>query len=270
MKNILRTFKYLFKNIVPLAIFALPAALFFAFKYNSSYFLDYLLKIGEFSDKTLFDIYGHFSFLPSFNFFWLVFWLCALLLSFSLMLSYIERHMKYGIKSFFKSFTSINYTLLAVLPSAICIIGVAEVFSFLLAVLINLLKLSLSPIVPVILPIIYVLMNFLAFTVISVFAMWVPIKIITGYRNSDALRYSIRLFQGRQIKLFLGLVFPMVVASPIMMVIKAFATIEPINTIIYVLFYILLLSYYAVFVMVSYFDYTGTYRKDIKVPLFPR
>lgn len=268
MKNIISTIKYIFKNFVVLGFFALPAALFFAFKYNDSFFLDYLINIQKISNNTLIDIYAHFSILPSFNLLVVFFWFSVLLFSFCLMFSYIERDMKYGIKAFWRTFNTINETLLVLITACITIFITVELLSFIQAVFVNLFKFSLSPAVPFILPTIYTLMNVLCLMIISMAVMWIPIKLITGYSNRDSLRYAVRLFQGRQFKLFIGLAFPMLVMSPLMLLIKTFIPAGVFSGIIYVIFYIFMLEYYAVFLMVSYFDFTGTYRKDIKTSLF--
>lgn len=268
MKNIIQAIKYFFKNFFVLAIFALPAAVLFGLKYNASSFVDYLLNLNNIAQDTLGNIYFHFSLLPSFNVLSILGWLLAALLSFSLLSSYIERHMKYGIKSFFKAFTSLNYSILAILPTLITIVAFNELFAFLLAILINLLKLSPSSVVFYVLPAIYLLINVLLLTVSSFSAMWIPIKLITGYSNADAIRYSIRLCQSRQLGLIFGFAFPLFLMVPVMMVLKNFVPFDILNPIVYILFYIFMFGYYAAYIMVSYFDFSGTQRKDIVKKIF--
>lgn len=264
MKNIIRGIKYFFGNFFIMFLFSLPIAVMFAVKYNNSFFYDYILNLSGMETSTIFKIYSHFSLLPEFEILKIVLWIIILLLCFCLMFSYTERHMKFGIKSFVKSFKSVNYSVLAVLPAFLTVMSFEELFSFLISLFIKLFGLSQNEIINILLPVVFVLFYMVLFLIYSIIALWVPIKMVTGYSNKDAIRYSIRLSQGKQFSIMFGIVFPIIVASPFMILLKIFSNIEFLNIAAYTLCYVFIIGYLVSYMMALYFDLSGLERKDIK------
>lgn len=268
MKNIFSAIKYLFKNIIAMGLFSLPAAIFFALKYNSTHFYNYILNIGNLETSSLIKIYSHFSLLPSFNLLMILFWSVLIICCLCLLVSYMERHLKYGIKSTTKAFKTINYSVMVIIPSFILVIGLEEFFAFINALCVKLITISQSSIVGLILPSIYVFFMLLLFLCYAMISMWIPIKTVTGYSNKDSIRYSIRLAQGKHFKIMAGLIFPFLITAPIMIILKHLCFIEILNTIVYIFCYVFILSYLVSFMMITYFDISGLERKDIKKKIF--
>lgn len=267
MKIIISAIKYLFNNFIALSLFSLPLAIFFAVKYNDSNFYDYLLNISTVGTSTL-KIYSHFSILPSFNILMILLWSVLLICCLCLLFSFVERHMKYGIKSYIKTFKSINYCVLVLIPAFLTVVLMAEFFSFLISLIINLLSLSQSSLIGMIIILIYIFLMVILFLIYSVVSLWIPIKMVTGYTNRDSIRYSIRLTQGNQFKIMAGLIFPILITAPVMIVLKQLSDIEFLNTAVYVLCYIFIFSYLPSYMMTAYFKISGTERKDIKKKIF--
>lgn len=265
--TIFSALKYYFKNFIPLALFSIPGAVFFALKYNDSHFFSYIFNSGSMENQTLIKIYEHFSLLPALNIFMILLWSALLTISFCLLYSYIERHMKYGIKSLLKAFKSINYSVMSVLPMLVTVIIIEELFSLINALFVRLIGLTSMTFL---LPIIFVLMQFILFFIYSLISFWTPSRMDIGYSNRDSLRYSIRLAQGRQLKIMLGLIFPILITAPIMIFIKQISPIWILNTVIYALCYIFIIGYIPAYTMAAYFNFTGTERKDIKNRLFKK
>jgi hypothetical protein len=111
-------------------------------------------------------------------------------------------------------------------------------------------------------------MLMLLFLIYSLLSLWIPIKTVTGYSNKDAIRYSIRLSQGNQVRIMIGLLFPLIVTAPVMVLLKHFSQITLLNTAVYVLCYVFIFSYIPSFLMVAYFNLSGMERKDIKKKIF--
>lgn len=264
MKNINSGVNYYFKNFFVISLFSLPVAIVFALKYNSSYFFDYILNLNSIGNSTLINIYSHFSLLPSLDILTVFLWSIMVICCFCLLFSYSERHMKFGIKSFVKSFKSINFSILAVLPAFITVVGLEELFSFMVALFVNLFSLSQSEIINFIFPLIFLFLIIILFLIYSVIALWIPIKMVTGYSNRDSIRYSIRLTQGRQISIMLGIAFPLIITCPIMIFLKQFSQAYVLNITVYVLCYLFIVGYLVSYLMVTYFYLSGTERKDIK------
>jgi hypothetical protein len=262
---ILSTLKYYFKNFIPLALFALPGAVFFALKYNYTHFFSYMFNSGSMGNQTLIKIFEHFSLFPSLNILMILLWSALMIISFCLLYSYIERHMQYGIKSMIKAFKSVNYSVMSVLPVFATVIALEELFSLANALFVRLLGLTN---LTFLLPIIFVVFLLIQFFVFSIISMWVPSRMVTGYSNRDSIRYSIRLTQGKQHKIMLGLMFPLLVTAPIMILLKQISPIGIVNTIVYALCYIFIIGYIPSYTMAAYFDFTGAERKDIKNKLF--
>lgn len=106
------------------------------------------------------------------------------------------------------------------------------------------------------------------FLIYAILSLWIPVRMVTGYSNRDSIRYSIRLTQGRQVKIMLGLIFPLIVTAPVMILLKQLSLLQELNTVIYALCYIFILGYLCAYVMAAYFKYSGTERKDIKNKIF--
>jgi len=268
MKLINSTLSYFFKNFVAIALFSLPAAVFFALKYNSTSFYLYLLNLGNLETSSFIKIFSNFTLFPSFNILIILLWALVLILSFCLLFSYIERHMKYGIKSYLKSFKSINYCILVVSPAFFTVLAFEEIFAVLNSLFIKLISLSILSIKGVLMTMMFALLIIILFLIYSLIALWVPIKMVTGYSHRDAIRYSIRLSQGHQLRLMLGLLFPFVVTAPLMMLLKNYSHIEVLNSVVYGLCYIFIIGFLAAFAMTAYFAISGTERKDIKRKIF--
>lgn len=268
MKNIISAVKYVFKNFAAVGLFSLPAAVFFALKYNSTDFYDYLFNMGGMEVEALSFIYSHFSLLPSFNVIMIVIWSVLLICSFGLSFSYMEKHLKYGIKSYTKAFTSLNYTIPAVLPAFITVIALEEFTAFLNALFVKLVSLSGSTVAGILLPCIYIFLLLILFLIYSMISLWIPIKTVTGYSTRDSLRYSIRLTQGNQFKILTGLAFPLLITAPIMVLLKQFSQIEIINTAAYILCYVFIFAYIPAYIMTAYFKLSNMERKDIKKKIF--
>lgn len=267
---ILSALKYFFKNFLPLALFSLPAAIFLAIKYNHSLFFNYIFNTGieEGATPTFIKIYEHFSLLPSINIFMILLWSALLILSFCLIFAYIERHMKYGISSYIKAVKSVNYSVMVVLPAYLTIIALEELFAMLNSLFVRLLGVTGGTFGSVIIPIIYLLLLVVLFLIYAILSLWIPVRMVTGYSNRDSIRYSIRLTQGRQVKIMLGLIFPLIVTAPVMILLKQLSLLQELNTVIYALCYIFILGYLCAYVMAAYFKYSGTERKDIKNKIF--
>lgn len=268
MRIVNSSVSYYFKNFFVLSLFSLPVAIIFALKYDSSYFFDYLMNLTSIGNSTLASIYSHFSLLPSFDLLTVVLWPVISVCCFCLLFSYIERHMKFGIKSFVKSFKSINYSVLAVLPAFVTVIALEELFSFLISLFINLFSLSQSELIKYVIPLLFLFLMVVLFLIYSIIALWVPIKMVTGYSNKDSIRYSIRLTQGRQIPIIMGLAFPLIVTAPLMMLLKQFCPFDMLNIVFYVFCYMFILGYLASYIMAAYYKFSSTERKDIKKRIF--
>lgn len=268
MKLISSTLKYFFKNFIAIALFSLPSAVFFALKLNSTSFYLYLLNLGNLETSSFIKIYSNFTLFPSFNILVILLWALILILSFCLLFSHIERHMKYGIKSYLKSFQSINYCILVVSPAFFMVIAFEEIFAVLNTLFIKLISLSSLSIKGVLMTLMFAMLMIILFLIYSLITLWVPIKMVTGYSHRDAIRYSIRLSQGNQLRLMFGLFFPFIVTAPLMMLLKNYSQLEIINSFVYVLCYVFIIGYLAAYAMTAYFAISGTERKDIKRKIF--
>jgi hypothetical protein len=270
MKNILSTIRYVFKNLHVVGLFALPAAVMLGLKYNNTNFMGFLFNLSDRENEPLLNIYRNFSLFPSLSVWGVLGFIALLTLSSCLLFSYTERHMKFGIRSFLKSFRSVNYALGVLFPALLVIIGIEELFSFLTALFINLFGLSASPVISVVIPLVFLLMMLAMFFLYTMLMMWVPVKMVTGYTHKDSLRYSIRLSQGRQVKFILGVAAPFLLVTPLLALTRRFFPAGIVNVAVFTLLYALVIAYIEVFLMLTYFDITGTERKDIEKKLFGR
>jgi len=195
-------------------------------------------------------------------------WSVLLIFSFCLLFAFIERHMKYGISSYLKSLKSVNYSVMVILPAFITIIALEELFAMLNALFVRLLGVTGGTFGSIIVPIIYIVLLIVLFLIYSILSLWIPVRMVTGYSNKDSIRYSLRLTQGRQFKIMFGLMFPLIVTAPVMILFKQLSILQDFNTIVYSLCYIFIIGYLPAYVMAAYFEYSKTERKDIKNKIF--
>ena len=101
----------------------------------------------------------------------------------------------------------------------------------------------------------------------SVFLLWLPCLLITGYNFVDALAYSNQLYAGKKGGLFLAVFLPCVVSGVVtLLVVGVFAPMHvqlPVFFIVEILF-LLLMLYYSALMFVAYFRLTGEERADLQ------
>ena len=270
MRMLGQALKYLFRNFYVIALYALPASIAFALKFNHSSFLEYLFNLSREQNRTLLEVYAEFSLLPLQSLWLCLLWSVAVIVTFCLMFGYTERHMKYGVRDLWRPFKSVNFSVLTIAPAFIVIVVIEELFAFFCALFINLFSLSQGAFIIVLLPMIYGLMMCLLFLAYALIALWMPVRMLTGYTNRDAIRYSIRLSSGRLMRTMVGLMFPLLVTSPFMLILHRFSTLRALNVVFYVLCYTFIAGYIVAYTMTVYFSLTGAERKDIKPNIFKK
>jgi len=274
MKGIFSAVKYVFVNIIFYGFLTLPLALLLALKFNGAGYTDFLFRLSESENKTLMHYYSRFSLLPGFeipsviNVFLIVSFIVLGVLTFSVAFAYMERHLKYGIKSVKKAFVNINHTFLTIFPAIFFLLIFEELIALIAALFANLFNVAGYSGVGLTMPFILIGMMVLSFYFLSMFAFYVPIRLFTGYTTRDSVRYSIRLASGSHTKTVLALFLPFFAVSVLTHAFALFCGVQTINMLVSVICYIFLLNYIPAYLMTKYMSLSGMERKDFIPKLF--
>jgi len=286
------TMRYMFKNFLHfLPLIVLPAIMLSLFMppFGPVQFFDYLFDLILKSPKVVFSdfhssLYQYFSFVSigsedfyGINAIWL--WLSTVIVSLigmCTMFSFVERHIKYGDRSYGRLLPAVNETFLSVVPFALLVVAFYEIWMLLLSVCILLLSVVMQGILLFVFCVIFTIIFYLAFFV--AFAMLLlapPCMFFDGYKFSSGIAYSFQLV-GANLKDALTNVLLNVLITTLLLslynFVIGFITNTTVATIAYYvgrfLFYLWWMLYLPCFSCCKYADYTETHRADLKIKMF--
>ncbi len=268
MKQIVSTLKFINDNFLYLFAFALapavtlilnfdPAALLFLF--NRLWQGGAAITLAEFHGAMGIAFAGR-------NFLLFVLAAAASILGASLIMSFCDRRMRIGISSFTKPFAKLNENIVAVTAVTLVLLALYELYFFLTSCIFALIMLAGTAAAQVLLPIFALLFLLLYLFIQTIFVQWIPLMMIPGNSLAEALAISAKAVQGRLFSLLLGLVFPLLVTYPIMILARIFLNFLLLDFVICIVCYLFIFTYYCCYTMVTFFDATGRERIDLKNP----
>ena len=211
MEIIFGNWKYIFKNlwyVLPFA--ALPAVLLaFSLDYDAIGHVTHAFYTGGLHDMGFFHLFRAFS-VVRVDHWWsalvsvltLVF--CCVM--FTLMLIFVEKHMRIGKRTLSGLKRQFNWLILPVFCMAIFYLAVYELFSLVVSALLFVVcRLPSTPFLYILFLAVIAVFAFLLLYVIALMYLFLPCKQVTGFRTYDAFFYSYRLMAGVRGKLLLSL-----------------------------------------------------------------
>ena len=252
-------------------------------------FFEYLGDLIAKDPKVVFadfhtSLYQYFSFISiggedfyGINAIWL--WIPTLIVALAgmcTMFSFVERHIKYGDRSYGRLLSALNETVLSVVPFALLVVAFYEIWMLLLSVCILLWSLIFEGIVFCVFSVVFTILFYLAFFVIFAMVLLAPpCTFFDGYRFFSGIAYSFQLV-GANFKNAITNVLLNVFITTLLLSLYNFAisyiTNTTVVTIAYYLgrflFYLWWMLFLPCFSCCKYADYTETHRADLKIKMF--
>jgi len=264
MKFIALTLKYLKHNFFKLLILAAGPAVLFAFFARPSLMLVFITQYG--AEKLTFgNIYA--ALFPAVKWWWLFLLLPVLAIFMSMTYGFLENHMRMGVfgpKSFIRK---LNYGAGGFVLPFIILSAVYFLWRFLTATVLYLINylffdvwgsygLALAFSIAAVLGSVYIFISAAAY-----FLLWPPVLQISGYGFGDSWYYQLKMLSDHRRKLKLAILFPLALTAAVVLIFIQFAGAYIVCA--YAVCYAFEFTYLPALSMATYFDITGSERKDL-------
>lgn len=269
MKYIVETLKYLLKNILYIAVFGILPALFYMgmFDYDSFDATVRNLFGGTISQTTFGEWFGCFSLLNFstwYGFLLSVIGFVVIVVCLSCMLGFIEKHMRIGKRTLNGVFSKLNDNILSTMLVAGIIVVIYEVWSLLTAALCFAAATVIQNIVVsyIFLILLFAGMTFVLLYVLSMFVLWLPCQLITGFGAYESLSFSYHMGVQNHRSLVLALLLPLVIGNVVLTIFTFLGNIT--LSFVVLIVYFCFVVYYGVFMEVVYAMESQMEREDLK------
>ncbi|MEG1806294.1 MAG: hypothetical protein RR327_07885, partial [Clostridia bacterium] len=195
MKYGYNTLKYLKKNFFKLIPFVILPAIGLAFTDNIASFITFFFNF-ELNTTSVWTVYSFFTLIGSRS--WSIGIMSVIVLVFfeSLLFGAIDRHLKVGRFSFGKSFSTLNETVMIVVPTVLLLVGAYELVAFFNAVIIYFFQIII-PSVAIFAGILSTFLLYSGLTILLIqFSEVIPAVLVVGYPINDACVFSTRMVSG--------------------------------------------------------------------------
>lgn len=217
MRIIYEHWKYIFRNLWFVLPFAVIPAIFLALSFDASAIQNFLQKFfGGDSTLTFSQVFRAWTLFRFDSALGAVYSICAFICSvffLSLLLSFVEKHMRIGKRTLSGVFSQLGDQILSVVGITALYLVIYELWALVLSALLYTVS-AISSLAAVVLLGIFIALLFFAVILylVTVFYLWLPCIQITGMRAYNALLYSYRLMVGMRGKLLLSLLMSLLPA----------------------------------------------------------
>lgn len=268
MRSIAATLQYIFKNFLFIFVFALIPSYFFAASLDLENIRALAQALLSAENPEFLQVFSFLSFVNARGWVFSVICLILLVICLPLLFGFIEKHMRIGSRSFKGIWGRFNTNFLSTLVVGVLFLAMYELWALIASGLIYGSTLMFSDAAgSVAAVLVYFVMLALISYLASIFLLWLPCLLITGYNFMDALSYSNQLYAGKKGGLFLAVFVPGAVSGVVtLLVVGVFAPMHvqmPVFLIEEILF-LLLMLYYSALMFVAYFRLTGEERADLQ------
>jgi hypothetical protein len=262
------TIKYIIKNLLYILPFAFIPAVFFSLSVSQEAVKSVLDTLFSGSPKESF--WNVFQAISIFNF---ASWdtvlsgivgMVAIVLCVAMLTAFLEKHMRIGKRTLNGVFSKVNDNIMSTLGLGIVFLGIYEVWAVLFSALCYLVtQIPNVALVYVLLSIVYLGMHFVLLYALSIFYLWLPCMQITGFRISEALRYSYHLVAPIQMNIVLSqwgfiMLSEALIAAAVVLVESAI-----VSFVVIVVLYTIMILVYCIRMHVIYFDRAEIDRADL-------
>lgn len=270
MRYTLQSGKYAFKNFFYIFPFAIIPALFLSLSTDQKA-LGFILEHFFAGTMQSWD-YGNlfcavsvlnFGSLPAIGFG--LIGIVAIVVCVSMMMALMEKHMRFGKRTFNGIFSKLNDNLIPTGGYTLLLLAMYEVWSLITAALLFIVsRIPIAWLAYVFISLVMILMHFALLYGINLIYLWLPCMQITGFPAAEALQYSNQLSKPVKWRILVSQTFFLFIVETLIFLCVLFAVEWITFTIISTLLFAILILVYCVRMQIVYFDLDGIERKDLK------
>ena len=189
----------------------------------------------------------------------------ALVVCVSLLMAFIDKHMRFGKRTFNGLFGKLNDNLVSTFGLTFILVVIYEIWTVILAALLTLCLLVKGVLAVVLASIVFILMHFALTYAITFWYLWLPCMQITGFRTFEALRYGYLLCEPIHTRIALAQAGSLILAE---LAITATTLFLPgawsVSVLVTTLLYAMMILLFCVRMQIVYFDREQIEREDLK------
>jgi len=263
-----QTLDYLKKNFIYLVVFSIIPAILYAINNTTLNIYTFFSKMETHSRLNFIDVYRSFSTINYNSIIVTLLSFMATVVFVSLILAFIEKHMRIGKKTFKGILSKLNDNIVPVFILITVFVMIYEVWAIIVsAVLITASIIFGGAELYIVCMLICIIFFILLFILMGLFVIWLPCILITGFNYSEAFVYSASLMADHKLDIIISLVLPYILCNLIAIFIKiSIGNIA--GLIVLITAFILYFIYYTSLMYVIYFSLTKETREDLKKKYF--
>lgn len=270
MRYTLQSVKYVSKNLFYIFPFAVIPALFLSFSTDQvalKYVLDHFFN-GSMQSWDFYNLFCSASVLNfgswkaiGFGFIGVV----AIVVCVSMMMALLEKHMRFGKRTFNGIFSKLNDNLLPTSGYTFFVVIIYEIWAVVLASLLFLVsRIEIVWLAYTFITIVMLCMHFVLLYTINLIYLWLPCMQITGFRPAEALQYANHLSAPVKWRIIFAQTMSIFLVETLIFLCVLFAAEFIPFTVVSAFLYAVLIMVYCVRMQTVYFDLDNIERKDLK------
>lgn len=270
MKYTVQTSKYISKNL----LYILPFAILPAFFLSMSVAKEEIAKVinavfaGDFEAWTFSDLFCAISVLNFSSWQSVVMGLIGVIVivpCVSLMMAFMDKHMRFGKRTFNGLLPKLNDNFISTLGYTVLFLIIYEVWALITSALLFLVSLIPNAIaVYIVAPLIFIVMHVVLLYAIGAIYLWLPCMQITGFPTMEALQYSYHLLTPVKWGILGGQIFALLATEGLIVLCAMYLPNFILFTIWSTVLFTVLLLFYCVRMMITYFDRDQIERADLR------
>lgn len=269
MKYTNQALKYIFRNFFYIFPFAILPAVCLALSLDNDAIR--LLLTGIFKgkvDSSFWDVFHAVSFLCFHHWDNILSGLAGIFLlvfCISMLMAFLEKHMRIGKRTLNGLFAKINDNLISTGGICLLFFAIYEVWALILSAILYFVCLVPQPVVvAVVCGVVYLAAQFVLLGVVSRLYLWLPCLQITGFRAFEALRYSHQLVAPVKARVIWEQFVSIFVSNVLIAVTACFLPQAVWTTVVATLLYAFMTLIFCVKMQVVYFDRDQRERADLR------
>ncbi len=270
MRYTLQSCKYALKNFLYIVPFAVIPALFLSLSTDQQalgFILEHFFAgtLQEWNYVNLFRAASILNFASLRSIGFGLVGIIAMVACISMMMALMEKHMRFGKRTFNGIFSKLNDNLIPTGGYTLLVLVMYEVWGVITAALLFVVsRISIVWLAYVLISLVMILMHFGLLYGINLIYLWLPCMQITGFPAAEALQYSNQLSKPVKWRILISQTFFLFVVETLIFLCALFAVEWIAFTIISTALFTLLIIVYCVRMQIVYFDLDGIERKDLK------
>ena len=183
----------------------------------------------------------------------------------ALLLALLEKHMRFGKRTFNGVFSKLNDNLVSTCSYAFLLLALYEFWCLITsALLFSVMQIPVMPIAYVLGGLVFIGMHIVLISIIGAVYLWLPCMQITGFKALEAFHYSYHLMSPIKGGILIGQLLFLFVAEALICLCAVFSSSYVVFMALTTAFYAVLMMVFCVRMQVAYFDRDNIERADLK------